>query len=81
MSYTAVLSSKGQITLPSEIRKILGLSAGRRLHMDVNKNSITVKPATSHEELARKWTAEIKAKGIKPLRDASAFYQTRKPRI
>ncbi len=44
---SSVLTSKGQITLPAEIRKEMGLKSGDRLHF--NKN-----PKTGSYEMTRK---------------------------
>lgn len=78
--YTLTVSSKGQVTIPIELRKIFKVNeAGDKLVLklnDVGQASIS-KPSTLddlHQYLAPK------LKGKKPLKNARQFYQTRKPR-
>ena len=45
---TAIMSSKGQITIPAAIRAALGLDVGSRLEfVDNGKGQYTIVPATS----------------------------------
>ena len=44
MQRQALLTSKGQITIPRDIRKLLGVQAGDRLSFDVSESGIQVKP-------------------------------------
>lgn len=51
MTYTATISSKGQITLPAEIRRSLKLHTGDKITI-VKRNGIAeIKPSTYSEEL------------------------------
>jgi len=43
----AKLTSKGQITVPVEIRRILGVKAGDRLRFESDSNGIHVRPVRS----------------------------------
>lgn len=43
MQADAVVSSKGQVTLPSKIRAQLGIQAGTRLHFELRGQEIIVK--------------------------------------
>ena len=45
MSYFSTLSSKGQLTVPQEIRKRLGLRTGDRVEFVVEKDCTVIKPA------------------------------------
>jgi AbrB family looped-hinge helix DNA binding protein len=44
---TAKLTSKGQITMPSEVRRSLGVSAGDRVAFVMGRNGIRVQRARS----------------------------------
>jgi len=81
MTYTATVSSKGQLTLPVKIRELFRLHSGRQVLVSAKANSITITPVKSHDELVAEWTKQVKEKRIAPLTDASAFYSTRKPRV
>ena len=48
MSYS--VSSKGQVTLPIEIRKRLGLKAGDKVDFPVKDGTVTVVPARSDDD-------------------------------
>ncbi|MDQ1469537.1 MAG: antitoxin PrlF [Bryobacterales bacterium] len=45
MTYSGTLSSKGQITIPIEVRKRLGLHEGDKLEFVVEGNTTTIRPA------------------------------------
>jgi AbrB family looped-hinge helix DNA binding protein len=47
MSYFSTLSSKGQLTVPQEIRKRLGLETGDRVEFVVEQDRTVIKPARS----------------------------------
>jgi antitoxin PrlF len=47
MSYFSTISSKGQLTVPQEIRKRLGLETGDRVEFVVEKDCTVMKPARS----------------------------------
>jgi AbrB family looped-hinge helix DNA binding protein len=47
MSYFSTLSSKGQLTVPQEIRKRLGLETGDRVEFVTEKDRTVIKPARS----------------------------------
>ena len=44
MQVEAKLTSKGQITIPSEIRRVLGVRAGDRLLFESDGESVRVRP-------------------------------------
>ena len=50
---TLTLSSVGQITIPRNIRKLLGLEPGVRFDVEVNQknNTITLKKQKTHKEI------------------------------
>lgn len=61
---TVIVSERGQITLPQEIRKKLGIKAGTALVAEEDKGKVVLRPAAvtpveiySDEEI-RNWLAE-----------------------
>ncbi len=49
MKYLAKITSKGQITIPQEIRKRLGLKQGDQISFEYHDGKIFVKPYRSEE--------------------------------
>lgn len=49
---TAVISDKGQITLPSEIRRQARLEPGMRVQVEIRDDDIVLHPVKSLRELA-----------------------------
>jgi AbrB family looped-hinge helix DNA binding protein len=47
MKYSSTISSKGQVTVPQEIRNRLGLAAGDRVEFVVEGESTVIRPARS----------------------------------
>jgi len=47
MSYSSTISSKGQVTVPQEIRQRLGLVAGDRVEFVIEGNQTILRPARS----------------------------------
>lgn len=47
MTYTAVLTQKGQVTVPLEIRKFLGLAPYEPVAFVREKDEVLIKPAKS----------------------------------
>ena len=45
MKTTATLTSKGQITIPQIVRRILGLQTGDALEFDVQRGKVSLRPA------------------------------------
>ena len=40
----AIVSSKGQVTLPAAMRAKLGISAGSHIHFELRDNELVIKP-------------------------------------
>lgn len=57
---TVILSSKGQIVIPKEIRNRLGLEKGSRLKINVMEGHFIVKPAREDEKGWRRWRGALK---------------------
>lgn len=51
MEVTSTISSGNQITLPSAIRKVLGLAAGDKVVFTVQEDSVTVSRGKTQKEL------------------------------
>ena len=49
MRYSSSLSSKGQVTVPQEIRKRLGVSAGDRIDFIIKGEETVIRPSRSDE--------------------------------
>jgi antitoxin PrlF len=47
MKYSSTLSSKGQVTIPQEIRSRLGLSTGDRVDFVIEGDQTVIRPARS----------------------------------
>ena len=73
---TSTLTSKGQVTLPAEIRRQMHLKEGDRLVASYDAQTQTLsftKPLTL-EQLAGKYGKLIKP-GTKPLTDVDTYFQ------
>jgi AbrB family looped-hinge helix DNA binding protein len=80
MTVTATISSKGQITIPVRLRRLLDLKEGQKIELVADKNSIKLSRAETIDEMSARFSKYIKP-GIKPLKNVSKFFQTRNPRI
>ncbi len=49
MSHFSTISSKGQLTVPQEIRKRLGLEPGDRVEFVVEKDCTVIRPARTED--------------------------------
>jgi antitoxin PrlF len=61
MVRTSTISSKGQITVPLEIRKRLGLRTGDRVEFVVDKDATTIRPARAPENPFLKYVGALPA--------------------
>jgi AbrB family looped-hinge helix DNA binding protein len=53
MQRQANLTSKGQITIPLEIRRVLGVRPGDRLIFESDKGSVRVRPSPGESPFAK----------------------------
>jgi antitoxin PrlF len=53
MQKQATLTSKGQITVPREVRKVLGVRAGDKLVFESDESGIRVRPVRSESAFSR----------------------------
>jgi AbrB family looped-hinge helix DNA binding protein len=53
MQKQAKITSKGQITVPIEVRRILGVRAGDRLLFETDSNGVHIRPVRNESALAK----------------------------
>ena len=58
-SVRSKVTSKGQITIPQEIRKRLGISAGDELEFDTTGSETVVRPVRSNANPFEKWRGAV----------------------
>ena len=61
MARSSTISSKGQITVPLEVRKRLGLKVGDRVEFVVDKDRTTIRPARAPENPFLKYIGALPA--------------------
>ena len=64
----STLSTKGQTTIPREIRKLLGLKENDRILYEVVNGEVAIKPAPSVHELYGIFKPHIRPKGPPPTK-------------
>jgi len=76
---TISLTSKGQLTLPVEVRRSLNLKESDTLELsyDPATRKVTITKPLPLAELSALASSYIK-KGQKPLKDVGGYYQTRR---
>jgi len=61
--HQSTLTTKGQTTIPREIRKLLGLKENDRILYEVEDGKVAIKPAPSVHELYAIFKSRISRKG------------------
>jgi AbrB family looped-hinge helix DNA binding protein len=76
------MSTKGQVVVPVEVRRKLGLEPGDRVVFDLDEHTraVTLRRRETWDELSARFTSWIQA-GIEPLEDVRGLYNTRTPRL
>jgi AbrB family looped-hinge helix DNA binding protein len=77
MKETITVTSKGQVTLPAEVRRKLGIPKTGgilNIHFDERTGEIILTKPVSVRELSAQVSRHIK-RGTKPLADIDEFYQ------
>jgi AbrB family looped-hinge helix DNA binding protein len=64
----STLTSKGQTTIPREIRKLLGLRENDRILYEVENGKVAIKPAPSVHELYAIFKPHIRRRGAPPTK-------------
>jgi len=77
MAVVTRLSSKGQVVIPAEIRRRLGMSAGDRLTIEVQNGSgaVTLRPLAAHDlqDSIRKAEAWFASEAVDPVEQLHAM--------
>jgi antitoxin PrlF len=71
MARSSTISSKGQITVPLEVRKRLGLKAGDRVEFVVDKDRTTIRPARAPQNPFLKYVGALPA--FSSIQEANAW--------
>jgi antitoxin PrlF len=71
MARSSTISSKGQITVPLEVRKRLGLKAGDRVEFVVDKDRTTIRPARALQNPFLKYIGALPA--FSSIHEANAW--------
>ena len=78
MTYYSTMTSKGQITLPADVRQKLNIKPGQRVAINVNKRGeAVIEPQVDLEDLRRRTREELAAQGtsLDELRKRLEHYQ------
>jgi AbrB family looped-hinge helix DNA binding protein len=73
MAPTSTISSKGQVTVPVEVRRRLGVKAGDRIAYVVKDGLTYIQPVRAEENPFTKWIGALG--GPQPDGTAVAFYR------
>ena len=57
--FRSKVTSKGQITLPLEVRKRLGIGQGDQVEFDFTQSDTVIRPVRSVENPFRKWRGAV----------------------
>ena len=76
----ATMREKGQVTIPARVREELGLKPGDPVLFEKTADGFTISRTMTLDERTDYMMEHMKP-GVPPLTDASAFYQTREPRL
>lgn len=71
MARSSTISSKGQITVPLEVRKRLGLKVGDRVEFVVERDRTTMRPARAPENPFLKYVGALPA--FSSIHEANAW--------
>ncbi|HLF85914.1 MAG TPA: AbrB/MazE/SpoVT family DNA-binding domain-containing protein [Nitrospiria bacterium] len=74
MFVTAKITSKGQITIPKEVRKILDLHTGSVIVFEKEENKIVIKPAKTLKEFKGFLKGTGKAADFEEIRKKAKEY-------
>lgn len=80
--YTITMTSKGQFTMPVEVREALGVSKKSnklKLVFDTKTKKAEIERPVSFDSISAKGQSYIKS-GVKPLLDPRKYYESRKPK-
>lgn len=61
MKYSSALSSKGQVTVPQEIRKRLGVSVGDRIDFIIDGEQTLIRPSRTEDNPFGKYRGALES--------------------
>ncbi len=61
MGVTSTISSKGQVTVPVEVRRRLGVKQGDRIEFAFVEGAVVVRPVRTEENPFRKWIGAFRS--------------------
>lgn len=65
------MTTRGQITVPVEIRRSLGLKPGKKLNISLNGDDIVIQKPAALEEVRQLLKAEMNGKGTSGVKTES----------
>jgi len=75
MTYTVTVTSQGQITIPAEIRRELGLDENKKAFVEIEDKKMVLRPSTDILELEGILKDKVKKKvPYKKIREAFGDY-------
>jgi AbrB family looped-hinge helix DNA binding protein len=79
---TVTVSTKGQVVIPAEVRRQLGIRPGDVLsfEVDAERGSLVMSRQPPLSEMRERFSSWIRP-GTPPLTDPSELYETREPRL
>ena len=79
MAYQTIITKKGQITIPKEIRELLKLKAGEKISLEVEKGKkeVRIKSGPSIFELAGKFKPKKIVNAVKLREKMTKMYRPR----
>ena len=79
---TATISSKGQVVIPVELRRKLGLQPGDTVVFaaGADEREAVIRRRETWDELSARFGSWVQP-GTPPLTDAHEFYEARQPRL
>ncbi|MDR3070673.1 MAG: AbrB/MazE/SpoVT family DNA-binding domain-containing protein [Propionibacteriaceae bacterium] len=63
MTHTSTITSKGQVTIPAEIRREFGFNPGQLVTFRVEEGNVLIEPPPRLEEVRARLQSEMKRKG------------------
>ena len=73
MGNTSTISSKGQVTVPVEVRRRLGLAEGDRVEFAFEEGTVVLRPLRTGENPFLKWIGVLAPEGGQPDGTAAAW--------
>jgi AbrB family looped-hinge helix DNA binding protein len=62
-----IVSKKGQVTIPKDIRERFGIKEGTKVVFEVRGDEIVIKPEKSGKDFVEDWCSIVKKKMSEPI--------------